>query len=816
MKLAFAVISKDREKQIVDLLESTKGVFDVYCLQDTGSSDGTVKVWEEWCKKNKKECKVAQRTDYPSVTVKGKSVLGDFGMARNDSLNLARESGADFFFWADSDDTIVNAEEIPNLAKQMRATGMKFCLMNYNYAPPTQEGMKPVTQIRERLVDLSSSGLKWVHPVHENLIADEDDMKKMFLTDKVYIQHNRTNEEGIATDRRNKLIMEREIKEKGLDEVDLVMIQHYAYDAYEHKEWDIAIKHYKVWLKRIKDDKMKDNMEVIYSSLDKLCRCYIGSGKYSKAIETAYKMTGMSAVRSDGYLRKAEIYLLTNQPEQAIYYAKEAKKRGIPKTTDSVNEIEYIVSPYQIMADAYARMGNFDKSLKMANEAINLMPSNDQLKAMANQIQQAKFKKEVVEAVFSWKNYLADNGYIEKYQAVINSIPADLHEDQYIKQMITEMGLDYKRKFDRPKMPQKDPLDIVIYCGEAYEAWSPLNLERGGIGGSETMVIELGRELAKLGNRVRVYNTPGEMEGEYDGVKYLPFDKFDTNEQSDILIVWRKPDVFRSMLKAKKQYLWLHDTYYGPFPKRVFYVPDKVIVLSQAHKRIIQEGYGIKDDQFWVTRNGIDPELFPKPMPKRNNHDVYWGSSYDRGLKELLEIWGDVKKEVPDAKLHITYGWNTYDAMMNQRKGTPEGEYMQKQKEILLELMKQDGIIDHGRVDKKAQYKLIAECGIWAYLTWFQEISCITAMLAQALGCIPITTPVAALKETVKFGLKVGDERGAQSKDPSVHKLFKEALTSLLKDDKRQEAMRQNMVNRAIDLFDIRTLAKEWNQEFRK
>ena len=45
----------------------------------------------------------------------------------------------------------------------------------------------------------------------------------------------------------------------------------------------------------------------------------------------------------------------------------------------------------------------------------------------------------------------------------------------------------------------------------------------------------------------------------------------------------------------------------------------------------------------------------------RNLHRVIYTSSYDRGLEHLLKMWPDVKKSVPDAELHIFYGWQLFD-----------------------------------------------------------------------------------------------------------------------------------------------------------
>ena len=178
------------------------------------------------------------------------------------------------------------------------------------------------------------------------------------------------------------------------------------------------------------------------------------------------------------------------------------------------------------------------------------------------------------------------------------------------------------------------------------------------------MVINMARELAKIGNKVTVFNWCGNDEGVYDNVAYINFNKIRPEEiECDVVVLWRSPQNSWIRWKAKKVYLWLHDTYYGAHPRRMFYIPNKVMVLTEAHKKIIQQGYGLSDDVFYVTRNGIDTSLIPEAKEaERNPYAVIYGSSYDRGLEQLLEMWGDVKKEVPQAELHVCYGWNTFDA----------------------------------------------------------------------------------------------------------------------------------------------------------
>lgn len=190
----------------------------------------------------------------------------------------------------------------------------------------------------------------------------------------------------------------------------------------------------------------------------------------------------------------------------------------------------------------------------------------------------------------------------------------------------------------------------------------------------------------------------------------------------------------------------------------------------------------------------------------RNPHLMIYGSSYDRGVEHLLKMWPEIKKEVPDAELHVFYGWNLFDKVYGDN---PE---RQAWKEKINKLMEQDGITHLGRISHQACTVEHMKAGVWAYPTHFGEISCITAMRGQCYGSIPCVINYAALKETVKWGVKIeGDIY-----EPEVKKLYRDALIALLKDEKYQEEVRKDMMEKARSLFSWRKVAEQWSEEFRR
>ncbi len=190
----------------------------------------------------------------------------------------------------------------------------------------------------------------------------------------------------------------------------------------------------------------------------------------------------------------------------------------------------------------------------------------------------------------------------------------------------------------------------------------------------------------------------------------------------------------------------------------------------------------------------------------RNNHWCISTSSYDRGLQHLLEMWLDVKKEVPDAELHIFYGWTLFDQFYHDNPSSMQW------KEKMEAMMKADGVTHHGRVSQPEIEEWYKKCGIWAYSTHFGEINCISALKAQCWGAIPVVTNWAALQTSVKWGKKVDGD----IYEPETKEAYKKALIEALKDEKWQEETRREMMPEAKKLFSWEKVAESWDEEFRR
>jgi len=181
---------------------------------------------------------------------------------------------------------------------------------------------------------------------------------------------------------------------------------------------------------------------------------------------------------------------------------------------------------------------------------------------------------------------------------------------------------------------------------------------------------------------------------------------------------------------------------------------------------------------------------------------MIFASSYDRGITNLLIAWDKVLEEVPDAELHLFYGWDTYLKMEQKGFRSP------KDRLAITKLMQKKNIFEHGRIGHKQLVTEFYKSGVWVYPSNFPEISCITAMKAQACGCVPVIADYAALKETVKLGVRME----GQCNNVEAASRYTNMLINTLKNAEIQEKIRTSLIKYRSN-FGWDKVALQWSEE---
>jgi hypothetical protein len=163
---------------------------------------------------------------------------------------------------------------------------------------------------------------------------------------------------------------------------------------------------------------------------------------------------------------------------------------------------------------------------------------------------------------------------------LLDTLPEILEGEQFAKQIVN-------------KLPGREHDDkSIVYFASHYqphfEKWNGNSLNVG-IGGSESAVIYLAEEWAKIGYNVVVYcDTPQDQL--INGVLYMKYWKINWNDTFNVLILWRTPQLLDIGFKARKTFIDLHDICIPELwtPERCNKV-DKVLFKSRWHAEQIPQ-----------------------------------------------------------------------------------------------------------------------------------------------------------------------------------------------------------------------------------
>lgn len=316
---------------------------------------------------------------------------------------------------------------------------------------------------------------------------------------------------------------------------------------------------------------------------------------------------------------------------------------------------------------------------------------------------------------------------------------------------------------------------ICFYLGQ-----SPMTDAHGKVYGSEIAAVRLAEQMAR-NKGVAVFIVAQFIPFGYvkNGVHYMPIRALfnpqmltagvplkgpqKSNAHFDIMIVSRYVNYFlhfdaRAM--ADKTYIWLHDTQFmthmGPATNPGYAGPgqeimheigknwlknldrtlvSKIITLSPWHRDFFVDYYGdYIRPQVIIQGNGYDEEACKKAeglKRKRQPRKFIWVSCPYRGLRELIINFPHIRQQYDDAELHV------------YRDTFPELEELAKQ------FHAEEYIFFHGYKSNPEILEAMCTSDYWLYPTAFLETYCISALEAQRLGCIAITTHLGALQTTL-------------------------------------------------------------------
>lgn len=755
MRLALHVIAKDEKDQLERIINDYGQFFDEIVI----AVDEDIDIHQD-----------------SKVKLHNYKWKNDFSDKRN---FLADKTESEYYFRLDTDDVINNPENIRAVFDNVVKNKIDIVYMEYLYAKD-KDGNCVAKHWRETIVR-KDSNFSWKAPVHESVVV-KDTSKFIGVKEKrVSILHDTDDNHSERSAMRNfKILLEDFNKDK--ENTDPRTLSYLGRMLLGVGKYEKAKAFLELLVQKSGWDEDK------YFALCEIGHCWAQLGNLKRAVACCQEALSINVDYPDAYLELSQIYVEFKDYDKAIHWGLLGLQKKEPDTLYVLDPSKYSYRALMNLAIALFHKGDYKTAKQYYDKASEIAPNEDFIKNNRDLFTEAYNNDEFM------RNYLTAFKFINKNDPkkcvdFVKAIPSQLMKDERVISLRNEI-LPAKTWGDN---------EIVIHCGASWEDWAAPSVIRG-IGGSEEAVIYISKELVKLGWKVTVFNQCGDLEGDYEGVTYKSFFEFNPRDEHNIIISWRA-NMFVNDVKAKKKIVWLHDVPINQLGEGEEDTFDKILVLSEFHKSLLPKN--IPEEKIVVSSNGINTQDFMTNGVARNPKRMIYTSSYDRGIVHLLKMWSDIKKEVPDAELHLFYGWETYDRMVY--KGVRDIEF----KRSMVSAMNQEGIFEHGRVGHKKLIKEFQKSGLYVYPSHFQEISCISAMKAQGCGCVPVVTDYAALNETVKQGIKVSGKCG----NPEVDERFKTELISILNDEQRQEDLRKSVKENKFE-FGWDKVAEQWSALF--
>ena len=380
---------------------------------------------------------------------------------------------------------------------------------------------------------------------------------------------------------------------------------------------------------------------------------------------------------------------------------------------------------------------------------------------------------------------------------------------------------------------------IIDKLGLCYDGET---LSKQGLGGSESAVILMAKNLKEIGFDVTVFNNckDGSISkpGVYEGVRYIDnADAKSHSETYDIAIVSRTVVPFISnekmyldwpfVHKAKKRILWLHDTFIeGDNLLEDLVVSgkiDHVFTLSDWHTSYIltcahgkKRNYEVLKKKVFQTRNGAVCHIPEVDLRKKDpNHFVYNASATKGMLPLVNDIWPEIKKRLPQARLSIIGGYYRF------REGAaPDAQENTVEQLSNRQDLKDLGVTFTGVIPQHEIAEILANAWMMLYPGAFPETFGISSLESLLYKTPLMTTRFGALEETavdlacyhIDYAIEPNSLFPHINKEQQVQKFLQAFFAAYSTPYLHQQ--KQNYCDVVKDVAGWDTVALQWKQFF--
>ena len=316
---------------------------------------------------------------------------------------------------------------------------------------------------------------------------------------------------------------------------------------------------------------------------------------------------------------------------------------------------------------------------------------------------------------------------------------------------------------------------IIDTIGLTYDGTT---LSKRGLGGSESAVILMSKELAALGFEVTVFNSCIDKEaqpGVYDGVTYIDISTLDaySTYNFDVVIssrtvypflpphLWNQfpqfhPNRFVHIKNnAKLRVVWLHDTFCGGdhLVEDMITHGDihELFTLSDFQTNYItscdhgkRRNFEVLKKHLFQTRNGIVRYKDEVDIKAKDPMLFVYNASVTKGMLPLVNnIWPRIHQVYPQAKLKIIGGYYRF-----RENAAPDEQEVTWRKMVADPKYAAMGVEFTGIIKQSEIAEILSQASLFLFPGAFPETFGISSLESLAYNTPLVTTRFGALEET--------------------------------------------------------------------
>lgn len=289
--------------------------------------------------------------------------------------------------------------------------------------------------------------------------------------------------------------------------------------------------------------------------------------------------------------------------------------------------------------------------------------------------------------------------------------------------------------------------NVCFLVPYGWSKWDGNDIGKKGIGGSETFIVQL-LDALQFSDQYKFHVfCRCDTAVKVGKINYYPIETFlSFLKQKSVQHLFVNRDMFETSLACRVStvenvYIFLHD--YFPESNILDHPKLKHLIYISKYQKEQMEKILIPSlqEKGKVFYYGIEPKLF-QPKKSAKGFRFMYSSLLNRGLVPLLRMWPKIYHLNNNVSLHV---FCDLENQFVKRVSPEQYDYVHNVKNT----MEMYNVVFHGFVGKEQLYESWSESDFWLYPCIFEETFCLTALEAAITKTLIISTPLAALTETI-------------------------------------------------------------------